>query len=395
LAQGERDFYAITAIFRLIGDRIEASHDTELFSVPAKFFAGIDVAYNNQTRGPSQEDSGTLETINPYNYVPTRSYNDIINPKIIPTGPIKGARNELLTVAGYAESKLTLLPDLNLVTGVRVDDISLDNTSFLDVIEPTPTDPGRPAGYSKHWQTVTWRAGLMYDITPTFNVFANYSTAASPPAGLLTTASLRQVRSFDLSTGRQAEVGSKFDFWGGRGSGTIAAYWIERNNISTNDPNNPNVTLPVGAQSSIGVEANIGLQITPEWSVQGNMAYTDAEFDEFNEGGASRVGNRPANVPKWTANGWLNWAFYKDWQWSFGTRFVDDRFADNANLVVMPSYAVFDMQMSWQVHKNALLTARVKNLTDETYAEWGNGGSSPLFLLREPRMFQMEVKFDL
>ena len=279
---------------------------------------------------------------------------------------------------------------------MRVDDISLDNTNFRDPTPPSASNPfGSPASYSKHYTAVTWRAGLMYDITPSFNVYAQYSTAASPPSGLLTTANLGALRNFDLSTGRQAEVGSKFDFWGGRGSGTIAAYWIERNNISTTDANNPNLTLPVGAQSSIGVEANIGLQITPEWSIQGNMAYVDATLDEFNEGGVSLAGNRPTNVPKWTANGWLTWDFYKDWQWNFGARFVDDRFADNANYVIMPSYAVFDMQMSWQVHKNALLTARVKNLTDETYAEWGNGGSSPLFLLREPRMFQMEVKFDL
>ncbi len=373
----------------LVGNRIEASHDTRLFTLPSKFFAGIDVAYNNQIRNPSLEIGQVGGLISPYGFVADQTYYD--NP--LATGPVRGARNELLTVAGYAESRLTLLPKLNLVAGLRVDDITLDNTNYRDPTPPSETNPfGLPPSFTRHYQPVTWRTGLMYDITPTVNIYSQYSTAASPPAGMLTTANLGQVRDFALSTGQQAEIGSKFDFWGKRGSGTVAAYWIERTNIATTDMLFPNLTLPVGAQSSVGVEANLGLQITPQWSVQGNMAYTDARLDEFNERGVSRAGNRPTNVPEWVANGWLTWDFYRHWQWNFGARFVDQRFADNANLVIMPAYAVFDMQMSWQFHKNAGLTARVKNLTDEVYAEWGSGGTAPLFLLREPRLFLMELK---
>ena len=57
-----------------------------------------------------------------------------------------------------------------------------------------------------------------------------------------------------LTTGRQAEVGGKFDFWDGRGSATVALYDIRRKNISTPDANNPGVSLPVGEQSSRGLE---------------------------------------------------------------------------------------------------------------------------------------------
>ncbi|MGU8127963.1 hypothetical protein ACLXAZ_33415, partial [Escherichia coli] len=52
-----------------------------------------------------------------------------------------------------------------------------------------------------------------------------YSTAADPPGGVLTSASFGQVRDYDLSTGDQWELGSKFDFLDGRGSATLAAQY--------------------------------------------------------------------------------------------------------------------------------------------------------------------------
>lgn len=136
---------------------------------------------------------------------------------------------------------------------MRVDDIDLENRNYRT---PTPPSAANPFRFHRHWTAVTWRTGLMYDITPSFNVYIQYSTATSPPAGILTTATLANLRNFDLSTGRQAEIGSKFDFWNKKGSGSVADYWmIERNNMTTPDPQNPQSVLPVCAQFSVGVEA--------------------------------------------------------------------------------------------------------------------------------------------
>jgi outer membrane receptor protein involved in Fe transport len=52
------------------------------------------------------------------------------------------------------------------------------------------------------------------------------------------------------------------------------------------------------------------------------------------------------------------------------------------------------MKMDWQFNPHAMVRARVKNLTDEVYAEWGRGGTTPMLLIREPRTFQMELKLD-
>ncbi|MDT4292249.1 TonB-dependent receptor [Methylomonas sp. MO1] len=384
--------FAVNHDQALVGNRFEIVHSSNWFSLPSKVSAGVDIAYNKQTRAPSMESSaGTVSIVNPYNFS-TGTYYD--NP--LATGPITNARNELYTVAGYAENRLTLVPDLNLITGVRVDDIRLDSKNLrTSFVAPTATNP---AAFGRRWTAVTWRAALMYDITSTFNVYAQYSTAADPPSGILTTGTFAALQDFDLTTGRQAEVGTKFDFWDGKGSATLAGYYIERKNLSITDPTDRNRQLPIGAQSSGGVEANVGVQLNDQWSVQGNMAYVDAQYDKFLEtvgtSTVSRKGNRPANVAKWVANAWLTWDFDADWQWNFGSRYVGDRFVDTANLIKTPAYAVFDTQLSWKFNPKATVTARVKNLSDEQYVEWGSGGNAPLFFVAAPRTFMMELKVD-
>jgi len=168
--------------------------------------------------------------------------------------------------------------------------------------------------------------------------------------------------------------------------------------LAMRDPEDANRVLPIGAQSSVGMEATVGMQLTPQWSMQGNMAYVDAQFDQFNESIAgrsvSRAGNRPTNVANWLANAWLTWDFATDWQWNFGSRYVGDRFVDTANIVKAPAFSAFDTQMAWKFHPKARVTARVMNLTDEQFVEWGSGGAQPLFFIAPPRTFMMEVKLD-
>ncbi|WP_292979708.1 TonB-dependent receptor [Nitrosomonas sp.] len=369
----------------LIGNRLELSHQQSLFGFPTKWLAGTDIAFNDQTRFPSTESGLAVDTIDPYNFT-VGSYYD--NPRA--SGPIKDRRNKLFTVAGYAENRLTLLPGLNLVSGIRVDHIELDSRKYT---LPTATEP---ASFSRDWTPVTWRAGFVYDITDNVNFYTQYSTAASPPGSILTTSNFSSVRDFGMSTGKQIEGGMKFDFWEKRGTATIAGYYLQRKNISTRDPNNPINTIPIGAQSSRGVEVNLGVRLSTQWSFQGNMAYVDARYDDFNElvSGhiVSRKGNRPENIAKWVANTWLSWDFHPDFQWMLSTRYVGDRYANAANTIPVKSHVRLDTQIAWRAHRNAKIIGRVMNLTDTDYIEWAT--STPMYLIGAPRSYEVAVKLD-
>ncbi|MFA5242932.1 MAG: TonB-dependent receptor [Sulfuricella sp.] len=364
----------------LTGDRVELTHKSQLAGMPSDWAAGFDYSVNNQTRFP-RSVSGTVSTVDPINFT-TESFFSI--PGMIP-GFNPDRSNKVTTLALFLENRTKLSNTLSLVTGLRHDQIDLEVTNHRTV---TATDP---AYFKQTYSPTTGRVGLVYDITPTANAYVQYSTAADPPAGILTTASFSQVQNFDLTTGDQLEVGSKFDFLQGRGVATIAAYEITRKNIAITDPNNPGTTIPVGQQSSRGIELAASLKVTRDLTAQGNLSFVDAQYDDFMEKvgavAVSRAGNTPTNVPARVANLWLTYSFTPEWQAGIDARYVSSRYGNTANTISDPAYTLYGAFASYRLQKNSSLTARIRNLTDEVYAASVTG--SPMFYLGAPRTFEV------
>lgn len=366
---------------QLTGDRIEWSHNGTLAGLPSDWSAGVDYSRNTQTRFP-RSLSATVSTVSPTQFT-TENFFDV--PGMVP-GFTPDRTNQVNTLALFMENRTRLTAPLSLVTGLRHDRIELEGINHLAA---TATNP---AYFKNTYEPTTGRVGLVYELTPHANVYVQYSTAADPPAGILTTASFAQVQNFDLTTGNQLEVGSKFDYLDGRGSATLAAYTITRKNLAIADQNKPGTTIPVGQQSATGVEMATSLKVTPTFLVQGNLAYTAAEYDDFieNVGGVatSRAGNVPGNIPDWVANLWLNWKLSPGVSVGVDARYVAQRYGNTANTVWDPAYTLLGASLSYQINRQAQLTVRAKNLTDQVYA--ASVGSSS-FYLGAPRSFDVTL----
>jgi len=182
----------------------------------------------------------------------------------------------------------------------------------------------------------------------------------------------------ELTTGRQVEVGSKFDFWDRKGSATLAAFQINRKNIASQDPNNPGQTLLVGEQSSQGIELAVGLRPSTQWQIQGNLMATRARYENFMQGGVSLAGKTPTFTPETVANLWVTYAITPTVHASAGLRHVGKTYADAANTMYWPSYTLLDLGLSWKINKTASLTGRLRNVTDRIYAAEGRPGQAYL-----------------
>ena len=366
----------------ITGNRLEWAHQGELAGRASEWSAGVDWSYNTQTRFP-RSLAAVVDTVDPYAPAPVRFF-DV--PGMVP-GFAPDRTNTVRTLALFLENRTRLTPALSLITGLRHDRITLTGTNHRAVTA------ANPAHFKRRYQPTTGRVGLVYELSPQANVYAQYSTAADPPAGVLSTASFAQVRDFDLTTGRQFEVGSKFDYLDGRGTATLALYHITRRNFAVSDPHNPGATLPVGQQTSKGIELATAFRPTRGVQLRGDVAYTDARYDRFNEsvGGVvvSHAGKRPRNVPAWVANLGLDWTPAPGWQLGIDGRFVSRRYADAANTRWASGYALWNASLSYQVHRNAKLTLRVKNLGDRTYAASAGTDS---FYLGAPRSFDLTLQ---
>jgi len=231
-------------------------------------------------------------------------------------------------------------------------------------------------------------------LTPAANVYVQYSTAADPPAGILTTASYAQVENFDLTTGRQVEIGSKLGFDEGRGNATLALYDITRKNLSMADPSRPGTTIPVGEQSSRGLELAATWLMTNNLRLSGNWALVDAKYDKFVENvggvGVSRAGNRPTNIPKQVGNLWVAYTPIANLEVGGDLRYVSSRYADTANTVYDDAYTLLGAYAAYTFDKRTRVTARIKNLTDKVYAESFSGSS--MMYLGAPRMLDVSIQ---
>lgn len=352
----------------VVGDRLEAVYKGQLAGRKSDWAGGIDVSRNRQTRFPNSI-SGTVSTVNPYNFT-TENFFSIAgtSPNFNPDRD-----NKVTTIAAYLENRTALVPTLNLVTALRHESIDLQLTNRRAVTATAP------ASFNRTYHPTTGRVGLVWDFAPNANLYAQYATAADPPSGVLSTASFTDVtNNSSLTTGRQFEVGSKVDFWDQKGTATLAVYNITRKNISSQDPNNSALTVLVGEQSSKGVELAVGLQATPNWSVQGNVTFVDAKYEQYVQSGVSLAGKTPTNTPSRVANLWSSYRFSPQWSGIVGVRYVSQVYADAANTLTWPSYTLLDLGLSYQVTKSVSVVGRIRNATDKIYA--ANAGTTQVYL---------------
>ena len=343
---------------RMVGNRLDGVVRSRIGARRSDWAFGLDLSVNKQTRYPNSL-AATVSTVDPYDFV-TERFFDV--PGMTP-GFRPDRDNKVTTTALYLENRTALVPNLNLVTALRHERIELDLTNRREVTSASP------ASFARSYAPTTGRLGLVWDVTPDMNLYAQDATAADPPSGVLSTASFADVRNnSELTTGRQFEVGSKLGFWRGKGTATLAAYHIARKNIATQDPDNSALTLLVGEQTSRGVELAVGLQPTRRLSLQGNVTYVDAEYQNYRQGNVSLAGKTPVNTPSTVANLWLSYAVTPALQTHIGVRRVGKVYADAANTLYWPAYTFVDLGLSYQVNRAVALVGRLRNATDRVYA---------------------------
>ncbi|MEI7052818.1 TonB-dependent receptor [Pseudomonas koreensis] len=277
----------------------------------------------------------------------------------------------------FAENRTQLSERWSLVTGVRRDYVHVDRNNLVDDSQSDKTLTGN-----------NWKAGLVFALTPETSFYGQVATSTDGIGGLISLSPSQQ--QYDLSTARQTEVGMKQLFWDQRGEFTLAAYRIVKKKLLTDDPGNPTLKQQVGQQSSNGLEASLDLQLPHAWQLQANAAIVKAKYDDFSEvvdgQTLSYNGNRPVDVPRRTANLWLNKNLSDDLKAGAGVRYVDARYADMANRNELPSYTVVDATLSWQALRNTTLGLQLNNLFDRQYAQ-SQYNAGQQWILGEPRSF--------
>ncbi|WP_457978953.1 TonB-dependent receptor [Ectopseudomonas composti] len=365
-------FYEIKHTQEQVGDRQSFTLDHSLFGLDSRTVVGVD--YNRIHFARQHDFASSFSDTVPLAGSGGGQYqsND-------PRGYGPRERNLARQFSLFAENRTQLSERLSLVTGVRRDQVHIQRD---DLLSESSVDRSLSGG--------NWRAGLVFALTPELSLYGQYATSTEGVNNLLTLSPSQQ--QFDLSEAKQSEIGLKQMFWNGQGEWTLAAYHIVKKKLlSRETPASP--TEQIGQQSSDGLEATLELALGQGWQVSANAALVRAEYDDFVEGGGDRSGNRPSNVPRRTANLWLNKALGSGVDVGMGARYVDARYADTANQIEVPGYTVVDANIAWQALPDVRLGLELNNLFDRQYATTASSAGEQWYL-GAPRSFFVTADYS-
>lgn len=222
---------------------------------------------------------------------------------------------------------------------------------------------------------LTWRAGLVYRVTPDVSLFGQYTNSFEPQG--IGSQRPEAGGPFEPTTGDIIEGGVKTALLGGRVQSSLSAYRIRRRNILQADPRgdvgNDGIDdlVAFGEVTAKGVDFDLATDLTRNWVLTLAYAYNDTRITEDNGSGgfSNNIGDRFANAPEHKLGFWTRYQLPAlGLAAALGGDYVSDRIS-LSDQVVKP-YMVFDASLIYETGPwRALL--RVDNLFDKTYAVSG------------------------
>ncbi len=186
-------------------------------------------------------------------------------------------------------------------------------------------------------------AGL-YKISPTTNVYANFSRGYFFPQLRSVSFPLRGFpQTYETESVIQTEVGVKYG--GSKLAGTAAIFLnslADRRNVDfINDPNNPaNIIEEVSLQSTrtFGLEASLNYSVSTAFSIMGNLTYQNHQFTKV-ESNPEQEGNKIARIPNIMGMVGLNYE-RSGFDINFSSNFLGNKFANNSNTVELDGFNI-------------------------------------------------------
>lgn len=268
--------------------------------------------------------------------------------------------NNTITQTGiYAQDQIKL-DRWVLVLGGRYDWAETDNKQPISGTHTNVRD-----------EAFTGRAGLVYLFDNGLAPFVSYSESFLPLSGTDVSS-----QAFEPSTGKQYEVGIKYQPPGQQSFVQLSVYQLEQENILTTDLANPGFSSQTGAIRSRGVELEGKASLSEAIDVIASVSRNDVKYTKDNDG---REGRHPAGSPDLTAAMWLKYTFTGDTPLAglgagAGVRYVSSSPGDSyAGAFTVPSYAVYDASLTYDLSKSALrlkgvkIAVNVDNLDDKKY----------------------------
>jgi iron complex outermembrane receptor protein len=366
----------------LIGDQADATISTPIFGLQNKLNIGLDYSHLDfkRTRGFPDNDE-----VDPFNPSP-----GLFGDRTPPGTVARVSPTYWDDPAVFFEDILSLTSSLKLVTGFRYDYLSLVRQNF----GPDGSFQGG-SSFSRVYQPTTYRVGVVYDVNKFITPYISYTTGQDPVGSNIFLVNASQ--NFSLGKSNQIEAGVKANAPDNRAEITLAVYDINRHNVLTT--NGADAVVPVGSESSRGVEISGDVRITQQWNLNANLSYDEAKYGTFTfvdaVTGDTVVanGNRLPGAPKWISNIWTSYTgvLGLPLELGGGLKYVGDEMGDYGNTEKLHAYTTLNMYATYSITPKVDVSFRVDNIADTSYGVVDVNYERQVILGR-PRYFQVDVR---
>lgn len=102
-------------------------------------------------------------------------------------------------------------------------------------------------------------------------------------------------------------------------------------------------------------------------------------------------GKVPLLVPEVFANLWASWDLAPGWMGYPGVQFMGNSCYVYANAVKHDGFVLVNAGLDWSVVEETMMSLRVTNLFDKTYASWLRPDMDGQAILGQPRRFELQL----
>ncbi|HBU7567188.1 TPA: TonB-dependent siderophore receptor [Enterobacter cloacae] len=251
---------------------------------------------------------------------------------------------------------------------------------------------GRPFNVNTDSRDEQWtpKLGLVYKLTPSVSLFANYSQTFMPQSSIAS-----YIGDLPPETSNAYEVGAKFDLFDGI-TANIALFDIHKRNVLYNESvGGETIAKTAGRVRSQGVEVDLAGSLTENTNIIASYGYTDAKVLEDPD----YAGKPLPNVPRHTGSLFLTYDIHNaiggnTLTLGGGGHGVSRRSATNGADYYLPGYFVADAFVAYKMKLQypVTLQVNVKNLFDKTYYTSSIATNNLGNQIGDPREVQFTVK---
>lgn len=328
--------------------------------------------FNGPTSGPASLPGPGRINVNVYDPV----YGNALPLSGYPSGPVNRRYTRNTSTGLYLSDLITLSDRWKASLGIRY---ARDKQEREERKTPPLTSE------EDQTSSVLPTAGLMFQPTPAWTLYASYATSFVPQAAGVQDASGRP-NPFDPESGKQIELGVKVDTLADRLTATFSLFDIRNENTLAAVACDAGVagtcSQQVGAERSKGLELELNYRPLENLQVIAGVAYTDAYVDEsYNSPSAPLVGAQLTNSALRAANLWIRYDVAEGPLQGLGIgagAYYSSEIAGSlpsaadGRVLTLPSYAVADLALYYRLHDRHNFTLKIGNLFDEHYFEGVN-----------------------